>query len=1032
MSIPPIPEIPDWDENELKALQPMDRSSPEWQTKVKAANAAKLENALGPLRPLGQFWNMLGSGSSNNLGAMVAGPINGISQLINAAGDKFQGKDIDVSDAPVIPNSFINRFDIQRYTHRGYRETSSPNEEAGTETAKVIGAELTGGAILQGAKWGLRALTARQGATKLPLSLQVLQKAQGGQAVRNLAVRTAAGNTGAARRLQFASNLAEGLASTSIATAFTDNRAEEGAGNLANLPQLWGGQPIPGLSVSPTDDYLTSTFKTLGVDGFLAPLGLASIGFTSPALRKSMGQGDTLQVLTDLGDAKLSKYTMKTPLPALPPAQGTQFPEYRAPSKEILTPPPVQGPDPMQGPKPFGAIVPYDSAISRSTSEQLQILQVNQQRDRLMQMGLVEEGRGGQFELTMDGVVDPEVKLQIRELQAKRGQLIAAGADEAALGEINQQIDDLTLNGESNLGRFVDFMGPRPDGRPELDTFLAELDEMDDAVLTRLADQVNEPAAMARRQQKLDEAQGQLDAANEQVDVLQQQMAELETKKLTELGKKRKLNKYTKDLAAQQERIAQLEQEVLTAQGQIEGVGPKLVGDQMALELEYGKPGQQELDLTEKPQPIELPQMEQFEWDEAGEMFRLKGREKLGSMEGGYKTMEAYRDELMGFPRDLLRQMANPTNSPEIAALVKARTGRRVYSAKKADIVEAYVEIADKRGRFVPQLSLALGEYGQQGELFGIGESMTAARRERLKQEILEAAIANGEVQPPRTAIPTRPNTEFDQTTLVDQLLDDSDFAAAYADDQIPTYEASGRGLEDRLEEIRQRFNYEALDGQAREVQRQAVLQKAGWDKLSFDQKMQSGLLDLDAYTTYRLKGSELVRPAEPYAVPKGISSTKTDTAFVRDADAQTPVVRTERAKPITEGARSDLDLKEPKKPAKPQRYFYEGGKLIPKDDVYQGAGRPSSPFRFTWEERSPLRPQGPAEAPAAGVKQPTASELNKKLADDAAFADKQEKLQIKKVEREANQRMRIGKEQLAAIDRRIEELRKQSAGRSC
>ena len=56
----------------------------------------------------------------------------------------------------------------------------------------------------------------------------------------------------------------------------------------------------------------------------------------------------------------------------------------------------------------------------------------------------------------MDGVVDPEVKLQIRELQAKRGQLIAAGADEAALGEINQQIDDLTLNGESNLGRFVD------------------------------------------------------------------------------------------------------------------------------------------------------------------------------------------------------------------------------------------------------------------------------------------------------------------------------------------------------------------------------------------------------------------------------------------------------------------------------------------------------------------------------------------------------------------------------------------------
>ena len=53
-------------------------------------------------------------------------------------------------------------------------------------------------------------------------------------------------------------------------------------------------------------------------------------------------------------------------------------------------------------------------------------------------------------------------------------------------------------------------------------------------------------------------------------------------------------------------------------------------------------------------------------------------------------------------------------------------------------------------------------------------------------------------------------------------------------------------------------------------MQRQAVLQKAGWDKLSFDQKMQSGLLTWMLHP-YRLKGSELVRPAEPYAVPKGM-----------------------------------------------------------------------------------------------------------------------------------------------------------------
>ena len=53
--------------------------------------------------------------------------------------------------------------------------------------------------------------------------------------------------------------------------------------------------------------------------------------------------------------------------------------------------------------------------MSRSTSEQLQIPQVTPQRDRLMQMGLAEDGRGSvRLELTMDGVVDPEVKLQPR------------------------------------------------------------------------------------------------------------------------------------------------------------------------------------------------------------------------------------------------------------------------------------------------------------------------------------------------------------------------------------------------------------------------------------------------------------------------------------------------------------------------------------------------------------------------------------------------------------------------------------------
>ena len=81
---------------------------------------------------------------------------------------------------------------------------------------------------------------------------------------------------------------------------------------------------------------------------------------------------------------------------------------------------------------------------------------------------------------------------------------------------------------------------------------------MDDAVLTRLADQVNEPAATVRRQQKLDEAQG-AGCSQRAGGCTAAADGRAGNQKLTELGKKRKLNKYTKDLAAQQERIALLD-----------------------------------------------------------------------------------------------------------------------------------------------------------------------------------------------------------------------------------------------------------------------------------------------------------------------------------------------------------------------------------------------------------------------------------------------------------------------------------------
>ena len=86
--------------------------------------------------------------------------------------------------------------------------------------------------------------------------------------------------------------------------------------------------------------------------------------------------------------------------------------------------------------------------------------------------------------------------------------------------------------------------------------------------------------------------------------MLQRQMAELETKRLTD-GQAEAEQVHERLAAHRADCSARAE--VLTAQGQIEGVGPKLVGDQMALELEYGKPGQQELDLTESRSQLSCP-----------------------------------------------------------------------------------------------------------------------------------------------------------------------------------------------------------------------------------------------------------------------------------------------------------------------------------------------------------------------------------------------------------------------------------------
>ena len=321
--------------------------------------------------------------------------------------------------------------------------------------------------------------------------------------------------------------------------------------------------------------------------------------------------------------------------------------------------------------------------------------------------------------------------------------------------------------------------------------------------------------------------------------------------------------------------------------------------------------------------------------------------------EYGYRTPDDYRSALQGWSRDQLRRLAMPDASPEVAALVKARTGRRVWSAKKGDIIDALVEISEKRRLYLPpeaeQLAMELkaNQFGDAAPLFDrpadlsapgmakaldadgnevlvpmtdySGRGMDAGTRERLKAEILQRAIDNGEVQPPVSPLPQRPVTVFEQSALVDDLFSDptGQMALAFSSDALPTYKAGGKNVDALLEEMRLRFEYNLLDEQAQQAQRQAMMAAHGWDTLSWEEKKKLGFLT-DGF--YSLK---------PYS---------------------------ERFQDPTPAARSDLDapgasVREPK------RYEWKPG-----GEVVEATPAP----KLTKQEAAALKKQQAAEARAA------------------------------------------------------------------
>lgn len=947
-NLPPKPEDldPQWENRTPQSLGDGTKRRPIGE--IRAAHERRLEQAAGPLKPVAQFWNALASPDTKV--GIFTGPINGISKLGNALGDLVQGKPVDVKDAWTISDRQARQINPFRW---GMDYGVTPADEAGLAIGEGIGAELAGAAT---------GVTLLNGVRQIRRVQQAAQALQQQAVVRRAAVAITA-SPGLRAGVNVATNVGQAVGSAALATPFLD----QADGNLANLGDAVGLR-LPG-RVEPNENYLQSLVKSIAVEGVAAPLALLGMGALIKPIREGMTKGGPGWI-QELANAELEPYLPRQMAgPALPPARDRSLPPA----------PTVDGPALPAYTQQGGALVPYDSAITRSLQEQTQIRQVAEQRQRLQQMGLVQQGEGGQLELSLGGAVDPEIKLQVRQLQAQRGQLIKQGMESGQdmsqdLAKIDQEIGDLIQS-----GRAMDPMDARPpvqpeldlpDARPELDGFLAQLDEMGDADLRQIHSRVYAEINAERNAQELV-------AAQQQVQALQGRLQEIDARaaagEVTPTGAKRMISKVQKELA-----LAQQQVDAINARGR---VPEALVGDQLQLRIE-----EQEVAATQVPEEVQMPPFEQIT--------------RSGS-EYGYKTPDDYRTALQGWTRDQLRRLSMPESSPDVAALVKARTGRRVWQAKKADIIDALVEVAERRGRFLPpepeqvvqnalELTVddapwkkwepvlrflfedkarALTQKPADLSVPGMtkvldadgveqvvpatdysGRGMDAQTRERLKAEILQRAIDNGEVQPPVSPLPQRPVTTFEQGSLVDDLFTDptGQMALAFSTDVLPTYKAGGKNVDALIEEMRLRFEYNLLDEQAQRAQQQALMAAHGWDTLSWEEKKRLGILGEGFYSL------------QPFS---------------------------ERFQAPTPQFNPELGVAPPRKP---KQYRLENGELV---------------------EKAPEVKPTPAEAAAAKKEQAATARMTK--------AD-------------AKQGMAVVDKQVQAIEKRLEELTRQSQGAKC
>ena len=957
---------------------------------TRAGLERRLESQAGPLKPLAQLLNTLASPDTK--AGVVVGPITAISKLGNAIGDAVQRKPIDTKDAWQIPKEVSRRLNPFRIGPN-YSEVT-PADNPGMDLGGAIGAEVLG---------AVTGTTLLRRLGQVGLLKRAADAAKATRAVRGLAVAQRASKP-LRTAVQAGKNVGQALVSTTLAAPFVDYSQ----GDLANVGDAFGLQ-LPG-RVEKDDNYLEAFGKGVLVEGLAAPLAVMGALSFLPAARRAMFGGEGVQWLDDLAEQELEPYTRQWrnfQQPQLPPGPSTpQLPSAQmqaAADGSPITPAAINLDTPggsLPGTPPGlpqlpgyesrgGPLVP-GSAIERYFDEATQIRQVEQQRQRLLDAGLVKQGEGGQLDLSIADAVDPEVQQQIRQLQDERGLLLqrlseqpdAAEEIGKQLDELDTQVADLTLSGSTEQ-----FLAPRGsrqteldlDTRPELDTYLAQLDELSDPQLREIHSRVYREAGAERNAQELAATQEQVQQLTQR---LEQINARQQAGEITPRGAKGLITRAERELQAAQLQLRAIQQRM--------AVPETTVGQQLEMSINW-QPG---LDLSPD---IELPPLQQV---------------ARGPGEYGYRTPEDYRSALEGWSRDTLRRLAMPQSSPEVAALVKLNTGRRVWAAKKSDIIDALVELSRRQGMYLPpdpdQLGLQLtrnlagegdaplldvpadlGTTSRMGPAVDADgnpitvpmdefqpRGMDAQTRERLKAEILRRAIDNGEVQAPVTPIPNRPSGPqyFNQGSFADDLLSDpsGQLPLQFVNDQLPPYKAGGKNADALIDEMRLRFEYNVLDAQAQQALQDAWMASKGWDTLSWDEKKRLGLMGRGMFAFSRedlAAPLDQVRPPTPEFTPElPVGGERTAQPYRGEGSAAAQIV-----------TQFSPELK-PKPDRKPQTYdtaevfvsINGQPMVVPKDTVSQ-ASAPAADAAKVGKPQPKSKPKGKGKAAATPMQQQAA-----------------------------------------------------------